>query len=96
MTENTSLFDADALKRTRKVAYKKSTSKDGNLHIRIAPELAAKIKRYCKMHRVNCSDFVNQIVNESIDDLVRNQYESMTKEELIDLLRQMEKENAEY
>lgn len=96
MTENTSLFDADALKRTRKVAYKKSKSKDGNLHVRLAPELAAKVKRYCKMHHVNCSDLVNKIVNESIDDLVHNQYENMSKEELIDLLRQMEREHDEH
>ncbi len=96
MTENTSLFDADALKRTRKVAYKKSKSKDGNLHVRLAPELAAKVKRYCKIHHVNCSEFVNQIIGESIDDLVRNQYENMSKEELIDLLRQMEREHDEH
>ena len=96
MTENTSLFDADNLRRTRKVAYKKSTSKDGNLHVRLAPELAAKVKRYCKMHHVNCSDLVNKVVNESIDELVKNQYENMSKEELIDLLRQMEREHDEH
>lgn len=93
MTENTSLFDSEEVKRTRKVAYKKSKCKDGLLHIRLTPENADSVKKYCRLHNVNCSAFVNSLILDRMKELAETQYDDLTKEELIALVKRLESEH---
>lgn len=93
MTEHTSLFDSEELKRTRKVAYVHSKRKDGGLHVLLNADTATKVKKYCKLHNVNCSAFVNEILGERMKELSEKQYDDLTKEELIALVKRMEKEH---
>lgn len=93
MTENTSLFDSEEVKRTRKTAYINGKRKDGGLHVLLTPEIAVRVRKYCKLHNVNCSVFVNDMVFDRMKELAETQYDDLTKEELIALVKRLEKEH---
>jgi hypothetical protein len=93
MTENTSLFDADDLKRKRKTNYVKSVSKDGELTVHVKAETAAKIKKYCRLHNMNCKQFINDTLAERIGELSKTQYDSLSREELLAIVKRLEKDH---
>jgi hypothetical protein len=67
--------------------------KDGLLHIRLTPENAESVKKYCRLHNVNCSVFVNDMVFDRMKELAETQYDDLTKEELIALVKRLENEH---
>lgn len=92
MTENTSLFNADELKRTRKVGYVRSKSIDGVLRVRLEPDTSEKVKKYCRAHSINCSTFVNEVVAKHMHE-IGDSLDDLTKEELIALVKRLENEH---
>ena len=48
-----------------------------------------RIDRYCKLKNLNKTKFVSYCVNKVLDDLEKTIYESMSKEELIEILLSM-------
>lgn len=90
------LFDEDE-KRTRRANYVKSKSKNGELTVHVAADTALKIKRYCKLHSLNCKKFINQILQERMQELETIQYDDLTREELIEILKRVDGEgHVEY
>lgn len=73
---------------TKKFGYKNSRSKTGELHIRINPENAERLKNYGKAVNRNAYSIVNGWVAEKLDIEEAAMYEQMPKEELIKLLLQ--------
>jgi hypothetical protein len=93
MIENTALFDSEGIKRTRKVAYVKSKSKDGSLTVTINAGVAAKVKKYCRLHGRNCTQFLNEILAERMAELEQTQYDDLSRDDLLRLVKRMENDN---
>lgn len=84
MNKQESLF---VEKRTRKQdTYKKSESKDGTLSVTIDKEIAIPFKRYCARHNLNCKKVANRFIAEKLAELEKTEFESMSKEELIEMV----------
>ena len=47
---------------------------------------AKRINRYCKLKNINKTKFVSWCVNKALDELEKTIFESMSKEELIEIL----------
>ena len=54
-------------------------------------DTTALIKEYCQMHSVNCKQFINDVVAEKMQELEQNKYDGLTKEELINLLKERDR-----
>ena len=95
MTENNTLFEfADTKERTRIVnGYVKSHSKDGRLHVDIDADVSEIIDRYCKLRNINRKRLVNQILAEKMNELEQKMYDDLTKDELINLLKERDRNN---
>lgn len=87
------LFNEEETKRTRRKNYVRSNSSDGRLHVSIEAETANKVKRYCEIRNLNCSEFVSGFLSEKMDELLHTKYDSMPREELIALLIKAEEAN---
>jgi len=92
MTENTSLFKYEELKKARTFGYKKSKSRDGSLTVMIEPEVARKIKRYCALLDINCTHFVNEAMAEKVEEVMKNKYDMMTEAQKTEELYRLEAE----
>lgn len=88
MIENT-LFDMGETKR-RRANYVDKDSKTGELTVHVEPVTADRIKRYCRIHNMNCKRFVNELLDERMRDLEQTQYDDLTREELVALVKRME------
>lgn len=88
MKERT-LFNMD--ERKRNTRYVRSKSKTGELTVHVNADTTALIKEYCQMHSVNCKQFVNDVLAEKMAELEQNKYDSLTKEELIELLKERDR-----
>ena len=87
-----SLFEEEQ-KRTRNVKkFVKSTSRDGSLSVIIDPDVACKVRRYCKLKNLNCKKLVSEIVAEKIDELEATKYDDMSRDDLLELIRRLEAE----
>ena len=91
MKERT-LFNMDET-RKRNTKYVRSKSKTGELTVHVNADTTALIKEYCKMHSVNCKQFVNDVLTEKMQELEQNKYDGLTKEELINLLKERDRNN---
>lgn len=61
-------------------------SKDGSFSPHIGKATAERLAKYCHLRNINKTKFVEQCINERLDDLEREYYESLTKEDLISLI----------
>lgn len=87
-----SLFGEEQ-KRTRNVKrFVKSASRDGSLSVIIDPDVARKVRKYCKLKNLNCKKLVSEIVAEKIEELEAAKYDDMSREDLLELIRRMEAE----
>lgn len=68
--------------------YRHTTPKDGRGSFHLGETTTSRIFKYCSMMNINKTKFVEQCVNESLDKLETEYYESLDKETLIRLLRE--------
>ena len=61
-------------------------SKDGGFSPRIGKATAERLTKYCNIINMNRTKFVENCINERLDALEGEYYNSLTKEELIQLL----------
>lgn len=61
-------------------------SKDGTFSPHISKSTTDRIVKYCHLKNINKTKFVEQCVNEKLDILEREFYESLSKDELINLI----------
>ena len=88
-----SLFE-DKQKRTRNVdGFVKANSKDGSLSVRFAPDIAHRIRNYCWIRGLNCKKFANQQMRVRMDELEASQFDDMSREDLINLIKQMKEKD---
>lgn len=66
--------------------YRKRGRKDGRFSPNICEPTAERIRRYCEIKDINKTKFVEQCVNDRLDALEREFYDSLTKEELISII----------
>lgn len=71
--------------RTEKTC-RKTTSKDGTFNPRINKNTAERVIKYCLLKNINKTKFVEQCINERLDVLEREFYESLSKDELINMI----------
>lgn len=88
MKERT-LFNMD--ERKRNTRYVRSKSKTGELTVHVNADTTALIKEYCQMHSMNCKQFVNDVLTEKMAELEQNKYDGLTKDELIELLKERDR-----
>lgn len=87
------LFALDEQKRKRKVdTFVKSKSKDGSLSVTIVPDVARRVRNYCKLKNLNCTKLICDIVAEKISELEAAKYDDMSRDDLLDLIHRMEAE----
>ena len=87
------LFSLDEQKRKRKVdTFVKSKSKDGSLSVTIVPDVAKRVRNYCKMKNLNCTKLICDIVAEKMSELEAAKYDDMSREDLLELVKRMEAE----
>ena len=87
------LFALDEQKRKRKVdTFVKSKSKDGSLSVTIVPDVARRVRNYCKLKNLNCTKLICDIVAEKIAELEAAKYDDMSRDDLLDLIHRMEAE----
>ena len=77
--------------RTRKerteTNYRDTRSKDGTLSPIIGASTAARIRRHCARMNINKTKFIEGVLNKALDDLEEQYYQSLSKEELIELVK---------
>lgn len=61
-------------------------SKDGSFSPHIGKTTAERLARYCRLKNINKTKFVEQCINERLDGLEREYYETLSKDELIGLI----------
>lgn len=66
--------------------YRNTPSKDGSFSPRLSPKTTRRLIRYCESQNFNKTKFVEDCVNERLDDLERETLNSMPKEMLVELL----------
>lgn len=87
------LFALDEQKRKRKVdTFVKSKSKDGSLSVTIVPDVARRVRNYCKLKNLNCTKLICDIVAEKIAELEAAKYDDMSRDDLLELVKRMEAE----
>lgn len=87
------LFNEEEPKQRRHKNYVRSNSSDGRLHVTIEADAAAKVKKYCELHNLNCSEFVSNFLSDKMEELLHTKYDSMPREELIALLIKADEAN---
>lgn len=63
-----------------------SKSKDGSFSPHIGIKTASRLTKYCHITNVNRTNFVEYCINKCLDELERNYYESLSKDDLIDII----------
>lgn len=66
--------------------YREVETKDGGFSPHLGRKTSTRLIRYCKANNKSKTRFVEYCVNTILDSLEREMYESMSKEELIELL----------
>lgn len=66
--------------------YRDVKSRDGGFSPHISKHTAERLTRYCQSINKNRTKFVEECINNQLDTLEQKYYESLTKEELIELL----------
>lgn len=90
MKERT-LFDVNEPRKQKVFNYRNSKSKNGSLSLKLSPETAQAVKEYCHLNNLNCTKFVEQIMAEKMQELEQNKYDGLTKEELIEMLKERDR-----
>jgi len=67
--------------------YRNASSKDGTFSPHISKKTAERIDRYCKINNINKTKFIEQCVNERLDDLETEMLDTLTKEQLIEMVK---------
>jgi len=93
MIDQNTLFTEEEKRRTRvQNGFKRSSSKDGTLSIQIDADLAEPIRKHCRIMNVNCRKFVTDLIRDGFDEVQKNKYNNLTKEELIEVIKKLEGE----
>ena len=61
-------------------------SKDGSFSPHISKQTAERMAKYCHLTNINKTKFVERCINERLDDLEKEYYEALTKDDLIALI----------
>ena len=87
-----SLFKEEE-KRTRNVEkFVRTKSRDGSLSVTIEPDIAQRIRKYCRAKNLNCKKLIEKIIREEIDELDAHRFDDMSRDDLLDLIKRMEAE----
>lgn len=62
------------------------SSKDGTFSPHIGRQTAERLAKYCHLVNVNKTKFVEQCINERLNELEKEYYEALSKDDLIALL----------
>ena len=66
--------------------YRNVKSRDGVFSPHISKHTADRLARFCQSKNINKTKFVEECINNQLNTLEREYYESLTKEELIKLI----------
>ena len=69
-------------------------TKDGRLSLKLNPYIAQRLTRYCEATNQNRTAFVEMIIGKTITELETDMYDRLTKSQLIDLLKERDKQDA--
>ena len=87
------LFEEEQKQRTRNVeTFVRVKSRDGSLSVTIDPDIAQNIRKYCKIKNLNCKKLIEQILEEEMEKRWPTRYDSMSREDLLKLVKRMEAE----
>ncbi len=87
------LFEDEQKRRTRKVeTFVRTKSRDGSLSVTIDPDIAIKLRRFCRTKNLNCKKVVEEILREKIEALEAGRFDGMDKDSMIDYIRRLEAE----
>lgn len=73
-------------KRNAEIGFVDSRQKDGGFCPHLEATVTKRIVRYCRLKNINKTKFVTDCINAQLDVLEKEIYESMSKEELIEIL----------
>lgn len=95
--QNMNLFEyPEQNPRKKRMNYVKSKSKDGELTVHIAADVARMLKRFCKVKNTNCKQVVNDLLREKLKEMDAAKYDGMSREELLALVKRMERDDDKY
>ena len=88
------LFEEEQKRRTRNVeTFVRTKSRDGSLSVTIEPDIARKLRKYCKTKNLNCKKVVEEILREKIEALESGRFNGMDKDAMLDYIRRLEAES---
>ena len=73
-------------KKRIEAGYRHVESKDGSYSPILPKRTADRLKQYCELMNVNKQNFVEDCVNDRLDELEPEMYRTMSREKLISLL----------
>lgn len=74
-------------KRERKEEnFRNINSKNGSYSVHIGKTTAERLKEYCRLTNKNKKKFVEECINKQLEVCEKDYYQSLTKEELVELL----------
>ena len=68
------------------MSYRNTVSKDGRLTIHLLPKTAERVREYCRSHDQSVMKFIEDVVNDQLDMLIRDELASLSKEMLVELI----------
>lgn len=69
--------------------YSESQNKKGEFVAHVEAPIARRLERYCSIKKLTKTQFVNDCVRAQLDTLEKDIYNSMTREELLEILLSM-------
>ena len=74
-------------------SYRDSSSKDGGFSIHLGASTTQRMKAYCKRENINCSQFIDECINNELDRREEELYRKLSREDLISVILEL-KANA--
>lgn len=76
-------------KKNTQIGFVESSQKDGGFCPHLDSVITKRLVRYCRLRNLNKTKFVTDCINAQLDVLEKEIYDSMSKEELIEILLSM-------
>ena len=66
--------------------YRNTTTQNGTFSPQFDKATTARVIRYCKIKNLNKTKFAAKCINDKLDELEKEMYNGLTKDELIEIL----------
>lgn len=70
-------------------SYIDSSSKDGTITVHLGASTAQRLRAYCKRENKNCTQFVEECVNNELDRREEDLYRKLSREDLISVILEL-------